>query len=479
MTSRMRDERGAALIVAVLVTFVVMLLSTVVISQAIHNTGQAGQDRERLTSVNAAEGGLGHFYNYLETTEIDDLSTAARSESLGAAPGTNEFTVTPTFYADEEGTVPFTGTPTPNNYPGSVKLVSVGTTNDGTERTMESFVILSPIYGGLTGAVVTNSNTVFNNSFTVSGNNGDDGDIYVLNGDFTAPAGIETIRGNIWVTQGSATIRTSLHLYGEVWANGSVTIDHPQAIVDLDAKSSTSSITVTRGTVTGDAYYCTGSPPSNVAGQELQTCGLGAPPTKPFPQIQYHPEAWQTSEYYLLTPFTGANACTNARSYVEGNGAGTFQSGNGVPAGYSGAVVYIDATCTYSASNNQTITLGKDLAILTRGSISLSQRSNWNGAGSMRNLFFMSMWPSAGSPSCPTQNVTVGNLTGFNSLVRTMVYTPCTATMNNNNSAFQGQVIGGNVVIGNLFNMVYKPVQVPGAEIVGFEQDIAYIREVN
>ena len=43
---------------------------------------------------------------------------------------------------------------------------------------------------------------------------------------------------------------------------------------------------------------------------------------------------------------------------------------------------------------------------------------------------------------------------------------------------FQGQVIGQTVNIGNLFNMTYKPILVPGAEIVGFEQDIAYIREV-
>jgi hypothetical protein len=50
--------------------------------------------------------------------------------------------------------------------------------------------------------------------------------------------------------------------------------------------------------------------------------------------------------------------------------------------------------------------------------------------------------------------------------------------MNNNNSAFQGQVIGTTVTIGNLFNMSYKPILVPGADIVGFDQDIAYIREV-
>jgi hypothetical protein len=72
----------------------------------------------------------------------------------------------------------------------------------------------------------------------------------------------------------------------------------------------------------------------------------------------------------------------------------------------------------------------------------------------------------------------VGNNTGFNTAVRVFVYTPCTATMNNNNSAFQGQVIGTTISIGNLFNMTYKPILVPGAQIVGFDEDIAYIREI-
>jgi hypothetical protein len=90
----------------------------------------------------------------------------------------------------------------------------------------------------------------------------------------------------------------------------------------------------------------------------------------------------------------------------------------------------------------------------------------------------MSPWPASGSPSCPTQNVTIGNNTGFNSLVYTFVYSACTVAMNNNNSPMQGQVVGSTVTVGNLFNMTYKSLTVPGAEIIGFEQDIAYIREV-
>jgi len=41
------------------------------------------------------------------------------------------------------------------------------------------------------------------------------------------------------------------------------------------------------------------------------------------------------------------------------------------------------------------------------------------------------------------------------------------------------QVLGGTVNINNQFTMNYVPVKVPGAgEVTGFNEDIAYIREV-
>jgi hypothetical protein len=51
--------------------------------------------------------------------------------------------------------------------------------------------------------------------------------------------------------------------------------------------------------------------------------------------------------------------------------------------------------------------------------------------------------------------------------------------MNNNNTAFSGQVIGGTLSIANNFNMTYRPVVVPGTNIGSFREDIAYIREVS
>ena len=67
MLTRIRDDdRGVAMVVAVMVVFVVMLLATVVFAQAVHNSTASGYDRKRLQSVDAAEAGLNYFFNYLE-----------------------------------------------------------------------------------------------------------------------------------------------------------------------------------------------------------------------------------------------------------------------------------------------------------------------------------------------------------------------------------------------------------------------------
>ena len=210
----------------------------------------------------------------------------------------------------------------------------------------------------------------------------------------------------------------------------------------------------------------------------MQTCSLGAPPSQPFPTIRYTQSDWSsdTPAYTNFQTFSNAaTACTDARNYVEGTGAARITAeASAIP------VVRITQSCTYTSSNNATISLGSNLAIITDGAISLSQQSNWNGVTSTRDLFFMSAYPASGTPTCTggVKDVTFGNNTGFNSLVETFVYTPCTASMQNNNTAFTGQVIGTTVAIGNNFNMTYRPVKVPGQNPTGYNQDIAYIREV-
>jgi hypothetical protein len=115
---------------------------------------------------------------------------------------------------------------------------------------------------------------------------------------------------------------------------------------------------------------------------------------------------------------------------------------------------------------------------VSNGGYSCGQRSTWNGSGTTKDLFFLSAWLASGSPSCPTQDIAVGNLTRFNSLAQVSVYSGCAVTMNNNNSSFLGQVVGTLLSLGNDFSMSYRPVLIPGANITSFEEDLADVRKV-
>lgn len=477
MYDRFHEERGFAMVMALAVTFVVLLLGVAVISMAIHNSEQSGLDRKRVQSVSAAEAGLNDAYAYL-TKPPGGLTrmSGTLTGTVGSGPGGSTYQVTLTYYADTNGTQPISPPFSSSNYPRSVLISSVGEANGRAPRTMETFVVLAPVIAGFDGAVVTNASATFTNRFTINGYLGNDGNIYVLNGNFSAPSGLEVIKGNIYVPNGSANLATQVHVYGTVWANGSVTLNHPQVLVDGDLKSSTSSITVTTGVASGKGYYCTTVTGANrIAGGAQQTCTLGPPPSQQFPQIRYVQSDWANNDP-PYTNFRTFTSCGAARDYIQNTGAyaGTGFSGRNVGA----TVVYINATCTLDMSNNARITLNDNLAIITRGGVYFSQRSTWNGVSGTKYLHIISAYPDSGSPSCPTQNVRIGQNTGFDSHVSAIVYSPCTVTMENNNTAFQGQVIGQSVVIGNNFNMNYLPVKVPGQNIVGFDQDIAYIREV-
>jgi Tfp pilus assembly protein PilX len=551
MLTRIRDdERGVAMIVALMVTFVVMMLAAVVFAEALHNSSASAYDRKRLQSVDSAEAGLDYFYNALEHTQASGLTSIPTTGSVAASPGSATFTATPTWYSDTTGcgTCVITGPFSDSYFPHSVKVVSVGTTNGTTTRTMETFMTLTPAFGGFAGAVVTENCLSLVNSFTITGNTVYDGDVFVTNCNAAMTSGNQTIKGNVYVSCtapnttncGSLNIGTQVHIYGDVWAYKDITVNQPNALVDHNAISSTSSLAVPAGTVTGSGTYCTTvSGTSNIHGGTIRQC-QGPPPSPGFPHIGYvdtgapapAPSPPVANSFYRAatdpswygsnvqgcstTPVSNcyeelvfgsvgdatSTACTNARNYIEGTGAGTWNGGNGppnlgtTPGTYSGVVVRILSSCTYASSNNVTVNLNADLAIISNGSISLSQRSTWNGvcnstptqcvgtagAAPTRKMFLMAPWlPNALATSptnpCPTGDITVGNNTNLNSLVAVGLYTPCTAHMSNQN-AFYGQVVGRSVDIGNNWNMNFRPVVFPGAHVTGFTQDVAYIREI-
>jgi hypothetical protein len=479
MLRRLRDEeRGVAMVIAVSVAFVVLILSTVVVAQSIHSLESSGYDRERLLSVNAAEAGTNQWYAYLQTTPSLSMSvdpgcnaatgTLSIAQTVQSGPSPAAFNAVGTFYASDGATTMNCSTFSDTNYPAFVKVRSTGTINGSPNRTLETYVRLTPSYGGFGAAILAVNGTTIANSFTINGSSGNDGDIYILNGNFRVTNSM-TLSGNVYVPNGTAQIENTSLVKGNVWANGTVTLQN-SATIQGDALSSAGSITGV-GTINDDATAAGSVVTTNLTIGGIVTQGVTMPavPTQTFPQITSSTAAWIASGYTLvdLSTSTGATLCAKARDWIKNRWS---------TSGITNALIRINTTCTFTNSNNDVFSIPGHLAILSDGGFNLTQQSNWNGTtGAIKQIHFISVYSAAACTG--TKDITVSNNTNFNVYTNVSFYTPCAATMSNTN-AFSGQVLSKDIAIGNNFKMNYKPVLVPGITgITGFKQDIAYIHE--
>jgi hypothetical protein len=255
---------------------------------------------------------------------------------------------------------------------------------------------------------------------------------------------------------------------GNVWANGTISMQNT-ATIQGDALSSTGNITGS-GTINDDATAAGSVVTTNLTIGGIVTQGVTMPavPTQTFPQITSSTSAWIASGYTLvdLSTSTGATLCAKARDWIKNRWS---------TSGITNALIRINTTCTFSNSNNDTFSILGNLAILNDGGFNFSQQSNWNGTtGTIKQIHFISVYSSTCSG---TKDISVGNNTNFNTYTNVSFYTPCLATMSNQN-LFSGQVLAKDVSLGNNFKMTYKPVLVPGITgVTGFKQDISYIHE--
>ena len=460
-----REESGIAMVVAMMVVFVVVLLSIVILDLSIHNVNQAAYDRKRVTSVAASEGGIDRAWNLVQYTRPENLPCASPDTgTLGSAPGPAEYSASYVWY-DSTG-IALTCPLSQLNVPSAVLVTSTWTTNAGVPRTMQAYMTLQPTLGGFDAAVIAVQNTTFNNNFAITGSQGNNGDIYITNGNLTV-TNTPNIYGNVYVHNGLVTMTNNNRIIGDLWANGSVSIDNPASVTGK-AISSTSSISG-NGSIGGDATAGTTIATGlSVGGTRYANSPQGPPPTQVFPLLCQVAIAGVCNALpwtgYTLHTFTGASACTSARTFLE---TGTLTGDH---------VVWINQVCNLAIANNDVINFTGNLAIVGQGGITMNNQNNWNGVVG-KNLYFISNYRTGLNCASGSYNISTGNNSNFSN-AHVFFYSPCTVTLNNQND-FTGQVIGDSVVINNHFTLNAIPVVVPGAgDIVGFQQSIVYIREV-
>src|SRR5919198_3580178 len=203
LTRIKREESGVALITALLVTMIVASLALLVVQLSIHNVGASNYDRKRVQSVNAGEAGVDATWNTLGQTQPQNLPWDAASHTstftgtLGTGPGTASYTSTVAYY-DANQTQILTQ-PSQGNVPAYAEITSRGTTNGTVTRTMQSFVKLTAIRSGVQSAVLINSGATFSNNFTINGDQGNDGDVHIENGNLSI-TNLPNIYGSVYVS---------------------------------------------------------------------------------------------------------------------------------------------------------------------------------------------------------------------------------------------------------------------------------------
>jgi hypothetical protein len=474
MIRKLNDERGLAMVTGIMVSLVILIFSIAVVDLASHNMRSSDRDRKRVDAVATAEAGLDATMSAIQTAVIDISGgnytlPCTVNASMPQAPS-SQYTVTVNYYA----TYPPTGSPMacpPTSPPAGATLTSVGNavTNSPTSvtRTMAAQVRLSPVYGAVGGnAIFSDSGLNLQNQLTVNGNVGNDGNLYT-NGDFLCNNN-SNIAGSLLV-QGAVTLSSSCTFNQDVYAKGAISMSN-SALVGHDVTSSNSSLVMANTshinhnvvTAVGTCSSCTTGAGGRVGGT-VTTGHISPPPPKlTMPQIDYVPSAWTDAGFQIIT----YSDCSAARTAIA--------------AGWtSPTVVRITPACSLSF-NGDTLNMKNDVAIMADGPIAFSNHNTIQSADSnKRTLYLIEPTNGISNPDCTVtnRNIDISNNTDFVG-VYLFAYSQCTVTYNNNNSGLGGQIIGGTVNIQNLYSLTFHPITIPGGVITGFNEDLAFMREI-
>src|SRR5207249_10761392 len=172
---RCRDERGIAMVTALLVSMVLLFLSVAVVALSLHNSTQSALDRKRVQAIDAAEAGVDGYLSAL--TGLTGPATCSPVDAdLQTSPPAHyrvDITLFSTWPPAQGSEIPCQN-PLPAQPLGAL-VVSKGTAvNSGNptavSRTMEMEIRLTPVYGGFGKAIFSDTGLSMQNKFTLNGN---------------------------------------------------------------------------------------------------------------------------------------------------------------------------------------------------------------------------------------------------------------------------------------------------------------------
>lgn len=518
MFTKMRDERGIAMVTVLLVMMVLTSLSIVSIQIAQHDSAASSYDRKRDLALQSAEQRLDEVLSLMANTP---LSTICQFINVGGTATPANWTTVPnvappiktyttmSLYSStgtRVGCDAQTDQPafTPKQVVLNVQAIA-GTAGTST-RDMQSKSLLNPI-SSLQKAMYGATSVVIDGNTQVTGyQTSYDADIY-SGGDVTIDQPMAIVAGSVYA-QGSISITRGLCIAGNVWGNTAVT---DAVVTGKDCTtgvaipgqgkvtSSTSTINISAAATGACLAGSTITGQANCAGGFTQNSASSAPPTIPFQQITYNATDWCTSgvtypctsaapKDYSIKTFMGATACTDAATWIEGNGSNQYGNASIANGDY---LVRIVGTCggnQFSNGNNASIAMKGNIAIIADSGFNLQQHSTWTTKSGTCNssedvypkfrcgLLLIQPYQTP-APAASICGIMVGNQTDTQ-LINTFAYSQC-AVEYDNLSPLNGQILSGTTAsITNNGALNYVPMVVPVLAPSGFTASPVYFREI-
>ena len=451
---RMKDERGVALLTAVMISSIVMIMGITAVQISVHNSDQSARDRRRVESIGSAEAGLDVYFSHLQDVSPSEIECSI-SQQLTGSP-TAEFTVTAEYFDTAGDPIPCPMDD--ETIPDSALITSEGTTSQiDPTRTVQSFVYLIPKPPRPFGdqAIFSDGDPEFDSNVTVFGGGAINADIYT-NGDVILQSNVQA-EGSVFA-QGSAVVEGNADIKKDVWAGGSVTLRN-QAVVRRNVTSSTSSVAVQQfshvyGNVQAGTTITGGT--NSIDGLRIPNTVSDPPPMRPFPTYTYDAQDWIDAGYTV----TSFSSCTSARTFLQGITSGKH-------------AVRITSSCDLQFPSNSTWLVRDDIAVISNGALTMQSNSRIDNTGGPHKAHLI-----FGLGEADPCDMTFNSNSDIADDLTALFYTPCEINMNSNSFVGKGQLFAGNVNFNSDATLYFELIPVPGLAPDGFDEDITFIREV-
>jgi hypothetical protein len=449
---RRRDERGVALITAVMLGFIATLFISTTMYVAFHDQSSSAKNRSWGQALHVAESGVHQAIAYLQN-------------SSGVVPTTTQTGT------NGEGTYQYRIVAQNRN---RYQIDAVGTvgTSGSLSATRRLRVTMAPPLSfkyalfSLSDVTTKNNNNVCGDIYATTYVEVSNNDAVRAASSPSCPSGGTGGDGSVTAATGYVTMGNNSIVEGSVWSGGytssGVSISNGGSIGgDAKASSSTPGCTddashlkykITGGTVGGNATAW-GTITSTVTGTKSQNTCTQASESKSIPTFTFNAANYPTATYHAYS-FPADYAAFN--SYIAAN-----------KNNLSGTFYITGGNASYPVDLGGTTVTGDLTVIATAAPVDMS--GGIGASGSTDKMVVIASWYTAPASGCATNggnpgdcaigiknnfNVSGSSLSGGNNTA-VLLYAPNGPVAIKNNADFQGAIYANNIQIKNNMNVTY------------------------